>query len=149
MRQGSHAPCPGRTFGRCGSGLDARAGLDWLPGPARARWAQRLADAERAQPRDFSRNGWVVDALQAAWCAVATTPVPGHDHAAHLPLALESAVRGGRDADTVAAIAGGLLGACHGASAVPEPWRLALHGWPGLVASDLIALASAIAENSR
>ena len=57
--------------------------------------------------------------------------------------------RGGRDADTVAAIAGGLLGAGHGASAVPEPWRLVLHGWPGLTAPDLITLATAIAQGSR
>lgn len=129
--------------------LDARAGLGRLPGPSRARWTQRLADAERAQPRDFSRNGWVVEALQAAWCAIATTAVPELDGPGHLRLALESAVRGGRDADTVAAIAGGLLGACHGASAVPASWRLALHGWPGLTAPDLIALATAIAESSR
>jgi ADP-ribosylglycohydrolase len=114
-----------------------------------ARWAPRLADAERAQPRDFTRNGWVVEALQAAWCAIATTPIPADDGPAHLRLALENAVRGGRDADTVAAIAGGLLGACHGASAVPAPWQQVLHGWPGLTAPDLIALAAAIAGRSR
>ncbi len=129
--------------------LDACAGLDQLPGPGRDKWAQRLADAERAQPRDFSRNGWVVEALQAAWCAIATTAAPEHDRAGHLRLALESAVRGGRDADTVAAIAGGLLGGAHGASAVPLPWQQVLHGWPGLTAPDLIALATAIAERSR
>jgi ADP-ribosylglycohydrolase len=129
--------------------LDARAGLERLPGPRRAPWAQRLADAEQARPRDFERNGWVVEALQAAWCAIATTPVPEQDRAGHLRLALEAAVRGGRDTDTVAAIAGGLLGACYGASAVPGSWQLALHGWPGLTSPDLIALADAIAEISR
>ena len=41
----------------------------------------------------------------------------------HLRLALEAAVRGGNDTDTVAAIAGGLLGAAYGASAVPARWR--------------------------
>jgi hypothetical protein len=46
---------------------DARAGLDRLPGPSRARWAQRLKEAEHARTRDFTRNGWVVEALQAAW----------------------------------------------------------------------------------
>ena len=91
----------------------------------RRRGHERLDEAEQARPRDFTRNGWVVEALQAAWCAIATTPVPADDPAAgafragHLRLALESAVRGGRDADTVAAIAGGLLGAAYGASAVP------------------------------
>ena len=57
-------------------------------------------------------------------------------------------MRGGRDADTVAAIAGGLLGAAYGASAVPARWRLALHGWPGLRSRDLVALATAIATGS-
>jgi ADP-ribosylglycohydrolase len=133
--------------------LDARVGLDRLPAASRARWADRLTEAEKAQPRDFTRNGWVVEALQAAWCAIATTPVPEDDPAAgefragHLRLALENAVRGGRDADTVAAIAGGLLGGAYGASAVPARWRLALHGWPGLRARDLIALATAAAAN--
>jgi ADP-ribosylglycohydrolase/protein-tyrosine phosphatase len=133
--------------------LDARVGLDRLPAPSRARWADRLTEAEKAQPQDFTRNGWVVEALQAAWCAIATTPVPDDDSAAgefragHLRLALENAVRGGRDADTVAAIAGGLLGGAYGASAVPARWRLALHGWPGLRARDLVALATAAATS--
>jgi len=131
--------------------LDARIGLDRLQESSRARWAERLSAAEHAQPQDFTRNGWVVEALQTAWCAIATTPVPEDDLAAgefsagHLRLALENAVRGGRDADTVAAIAGGLLGGAYGASAVPARWQVALHGWPGLRANDLIALATAAA----
>lgn len=131
--------------------LDARAGLRYLPAASRGAWERRLAEAEQARPGDFARNGWVVEALQAAWSAIATTPVPrdapaaGEFRAGHLRLALEAAVRGGRDADTVAAIAGGLLGAAYGASAVPGQWRLALHGWPGLAARDLAALAAAIA----
>jgi hypothetical protein len=56
--------------------LDARAGLGRLPEPGRDKWAQRLTDAEHRRPQDFSRNGWVVEALQAAWCAIATTLVP-------------------------------------------------------------------------
>lgn len=134
--------------------LDARAGLQWLPGPSLARWAERLEQAEHARTRDFTRNGWVAEALQAAWCAIATTPVPPGDPASgsfradHLRLALEEAVRGGRDADTVAAIAGGLLGAAYGASAVPARWRLQLHGWPGLRSRDLIALAAAAAAGA-
>jgi len=132
-------------------GLDARAGLPFLPPASRGAWERRLAEAERARPGDFARNGWVVEALQAAWSAIAGTPVPpdapaaGQFRAGRLRLALEAAVRGGRDADTVAAIAGGLLGAACGASAVPARWRLALHGWPGLAARDLDALATAIA----
>ena len=53
-------------------------------------------------------------------------------------------MRGGGDTDTVAAIAGGLLGAVYGASAVPAEWRRVLHGWPGLHTRDLVELASAI-----
>jgi hypothetical protein len=53
---------------------------------------------------------------------------------------LEEAVRGGRDTDTVAAIAGGLLGAAYGYTAVPFEWRRRLHGWPGLRARDLMML---------
>jgi ADP-ribosyl-[dinitrogen reductase] hydrolase len=106
--------------------LDARVGLERLPESSRGRWAELLKEAERARTRDFSNNGWVVEALQAAWCAIATTRVPEDEPAAglfradHLRLALENAVRGGRDADTVAAIAGGLLGAAYGRQPCPR-----------------------------
>ena len=57
----------------------------------------------------------------------------------HLRLGLDAAVRAGNDTDTVAAIAGGLLGATYGASAVPARWRRLLHGWrAGLVALQAI-----------
>ncbi|OBG34917.1 hypothetical protein A5671_03690 [Mycolicibacter heraklionensis] len=55
-------------------------------------------------------------------------------------------LRGGGDTDTVAAIAGGLLGAVYGASAVPSRWRLLLSGWPGLRTRGLIQLADAIID---
>jgi hypothetical protein len=79
----------------------------------------------------------VVEALQGAWSAISITPVPQDDPATgafradHLRLALDAAVRGAGDTDTVAAIAGGLLGAAYWASAVPAEWRRVLHGWPG------------------
>ncbi len=60
----------------------------------------------------------------------------------HLQDALHAAVRIGDDTDTVAAIAGALLGARWGASAVPEKWRRAVHGWPGRAAGDLVSLAA-------
>jgi ADP-ribosylglycohydrolase len=88
--------------------------------------------------------------LQGAWSAIATTPVPQDDpakgafRADHLRLALDTAVRGGGDTDTVATIAGGLLGAVYGVSAVPAQWRRLLHGWPGLSTRDLVALATRI-----
>jgi len=95
----------------------------------------------------------VVQALQAAWSAITHTPVPADDpahgcfRAQRLQQSLEAAVRGGRDTDTVAAIAGGLLGATYGATAVPAAWRRILHGWPGANARDLTALGTAIATD--
>lgn len=127
--------------------LDARIGMERLEADRRQVWNERLAAAETGQPRDFENNGWVVQALQGAWSAIATTQVRVDDPSArrfradHLQRSVEAAVRGGRDTDTVAAIAGGLLGATYGASAVPARWRRVLHGWPGLRARNLIRLA--------
>jgi ADP-ribosylglycohydrolase len=126
--------------------LDVRSGLERLPEGRASGWAALLDEAETGQPSDFEHNGWVVQALQGAWSAVMTTVPTDHDSSpstagpAHLRRALEAAVRGGRDTDTVAAIAGGLIGGLHGASAVPSPWRRKLHGWPGLHARDLVTL---------
>ncbi len=132
--------------------LDAGAGLGYLPARTVDVWAARLVEAEKSRPRDFSSNGWVVEALQAAWCAIAhrlysdpgDDPRLGLSDTDVLRMSLENAVRGGRDADTVAAIAGGLVGAALGASAVPEEWLSMIHGWPGYKASDLSRLASQI-----
>ena len=124
-----------------------RLALETLPTARRAVWAERLDEAEANPPSYFTTNGWVVHALQGAWSAISRTAVPEEDPAAevfaaqHLQLGLEAAVRGGWDTDTVAAIAGGLLGARWGASAVPAPWRRVVHGWPGLRSRDLIRLA--------
>ncbi|WP_198417814.1 ADP-ribosylglycohydrolase family protein [Cryobacterium serini] len=117
--------------------LDVRVGLQFLPDDRRDLWETRIAVAEISQPSDFAHNGWVVEALQGAWSAISTTKATD---ATHLRLALEAAVRGGRDTDTVAAIAGGLLGARWGASAVPTEWRRIVHGWPRLTAADLVRL---------
>src|SRR6476659_3211612 len=84
-----------------------------------------------------------------------TTPIPTDDPASgvfrvdHLRLALDAAVRGGGDTDTVAAIAGGLLGAVYGASAVPAEWRRVLHGWPGSATRTLVALATRIVKADK
>jgi ADP-ribosylglycohydrolase len=123
--------------------LEPGAGLRYLRNGSRRVWAQRLDEASRSRPADFTHNGWVVEALQGAWSAITTAPATG-EPAGHLRVALEAAVRGGRDADTVAAIAGGVLGAVHGASAVPAQWREILHGWPGLNAEDLATMAERI-----
>ena len=109
-------------------------------------WARRLDETEAHPPEFFDNNYLVVQALRGAWSAISHTRVPVEDPAAgvfaaqHLQRALEAAVRGGRDTDTVAAIAGGLLGARWGASAVPARWHRVLQGWPGLRGRDLVRL---------
>ena len=111
-------------------------------------WAGALEVAHRAQPVDFygarPSNGYSVTALQAAWAAVSGTALPTDRPAAHLRLATEAAVRGGGDTDTVACIAGALLGAMWGYSAVPLQWRRRIFGWPGMRDGDLLRLAHAI-----
>ncbi|MGV1037450.1 MAG: ADP-ribosylglycohydrolase family protein [Candidatus Nanopelagicales bacterium] len=130
--------------------FDLRAGLEFLPTDRRQRWSQLIDEAESRPPRDFDRNPWVVQALQGAWSAIVNTPVPadepdnGSYPAEHFQLALGAAVRGGHDTDTVAAIAGGLLGARWGVAAVPVAWQRVLHGWPGLRQGDLVELGLAI-----
>lgn len=122
---------------------DLAGGLDLLPEERRTVWATRIAEAEEREATSFDRNGWVVHALQAAWSLIVRTPIPPLDPGAdsypaqHLRLALEGAARLANDTDTVGAIAGALLGARWGASAVPARWRRLLHGWPGLTGSDL------------
>lgn len=56
-----------------------------------------LLDAtEQSRPADFTKNGWVVEALQGV-VAISTTPVPEEDRRQSLrPYALEASVRGGR-----------------------------------------------------
>jgi ADP-ribosyl-[dinitrogen reductase] hydrolase len=126
-----------------------------LPADRTEVWTARLDEAELHPPEHFDRNGWVVQAMQAAWSAISRTPVPantpgrGSFAAQHFQHALEAAVRGGRDTDTVAAIAGGLLGARWGASAAPLAWQRILHGWPGLRSRDLIALALCTAHHGQ
>lgn len=121
-----HAPGSGGEW----SFADAlRIGLDHLAAGRRDRWAGLIREAETSSPREFTRNGWVVHAFQAALAAAQHTPVPAEDDAPdHLRRSLEAAVRVGGDTDTVAAIAGALLGARWGATAVPMSWRRILHG---------------------
>jgi ADP-ribosyl-[dinitrogen reductase] hydrolase len=121
--------------------VDARVGLPLLRATGRERWATLIADAETKAPRDFTRNGWVVEALQAAWSAIT--------HGSGLVDILERAVRGGRDTDTVAAIAGALAGAGRGVSGVPFRWMRLLHGWPDLRATDLSRLAVLATTSGR
>ncbi len=105
-----------------------REGLPLIPAARRDEWARWIDQAEQQPPATFTRNGFVVTALQAAWAAITQTPVPADEPCRHLQDALVAAVRIGDDTDTVAAIAGQLLGARWGASAVPWRYRRLLHG---------------------
>ena len=58
-------------------------------------------------------------------------------------------MRIGNDTDTVAAIAGGLLGAYWGQSGIPLTWVRKVHGWPGLRARDLVRLAVLTANRGK
>lgn len=122
--------------------IDLRAGLDHLGPDAAAYWIERIDEAEAGPPSRFRPNGWVVSALQAAWSAIWHTPVQsGGPESLRFGDALATAISIGDDTDTVAAIAGGLLGAAYGASAVPAHWRGLVHGYPGLTGEQLVALA--------
>jgi ADP-ribosylglycohydrolase len=121
--------------------FDVRVGMSWLDDERRSRWVERIEEAEARPAVEFDHNGWVVHAFQAAWSAIVHTDVPEGPEllaAAHLRLALENAVRVGNDTDTVAAIAGQLLGARWGARAVPAAWRDVVFGWPGITGENLV-----------
>lgn len=121
--------------------LDLRDGLKVLDVESREFWADRIDEAEHCLPGRFTPNGWVVTALQAAWSAIWHTPVPTDDPGQHLADSLVTAIGIGNDTDTIAAIAGGLLGARWGAVAIPAGWRRVCHGYPGLTGEDLVTLA--------
>lgn len=121
--------------------LDLRSGLARLDEPDREFWEARIDEAEQGPPSRFPINGWVVGALQASWSAIHHTPVPEADPRRHLADSLVVAIEIGGDTDTVAAIAGGLLGARWGATAVPATWRSMCHGYPGIGSYELERLA--------
>ena len=135
--------------------VDVRGGLDLLPQERRARWSGWLDEVLARESACFTPNGFTVTALQAAAAAVTRTPRPAEDPSSdsfacsHLQHALHAAVRIGDDTDTVAAIAGALLGARWGASAVPWRWRRAVHGWPGRDGKDLVSLATLAVRGGR
>ncbi|MCO1337367.1 hypothetical protein BJH93_00410 [Kocuria polaris] len=128
---------------------DIRAGLEWLPSNSTTYWLGLIEEAERAHPEDFPDSGWVVHAFQAAWSAIhhstAGAGATGST-AESVRAGLEAAVRAGNDTDAVGAIAGSLLGAAHGAGALPPEWTSDLHGWPDATAADLVALAGDLAS---
>lgn len=89
----------------------------------------------RKDPLDYTEtNGSAWDAVN---CAVASI----QEGFGEVKASLEIAVRAGGDTDTVAAIAGGMLGAVHGFSGMPEEWLSVAHGWPGIYLEELPTVA--------
>ena len=140
--------CAAIRFAVITGDLTMEPGLAQLSGIRRDLWAHRVAEAETAQPRAFPNNGWVVHALQAAWSAICTGGASG-DPTERMRRGLEGAVRAGGDTDTVAAIAGSLLGAVLGWSAFPVEWTELVHGWPGLTGMELAGRGLALAQGAR
>jgi ADP-ribosyl-[dinitrogen reductase] hydrolase len=135
--------------------LDLLAGLDLIPAARRDQWAAWIQEATNVDPRTFAKNGFTVWALQAAWAAITWTPQVeldpdrGRFPARHMAEATKNAVRAGDDTDTVAAIAGGLLGAYWGQSSIPLEWTRRVHGYGGHRASGLVSLAHRTALRGR
>ena len=126
--------------------LDVRAGLDLLRTDSVPFWESALADADKGiiNPRT---NGFTVSALQCAWYAVRSTVDLFGEGAMYE--GLRKAVKIGGDTDTVAAIAGALLGARWGESAVPQDWKDKIFGWPDMTGAQLADMGERIVRNSQ
>ena len=105
-----------------------RNGLEHVSEDRRERWDELVTKAVTGPPGLFNPNGWVVTAFQAALSAIVNTPVPVERPSDHLRDALVAAVRIGHDTDTVAAIAGALLGSRWGTGSIPGEWNTVIHG---------------------
>lgn len=115
-------------------------GVELLPRARRGQWHDVIGEViDEPTPSHFENNGYTVSALQAAYAAVliGLRAEPGH----LVRDGLVAAVGAGNDTDTVGAIAGGVLGGLAGLSGIPAGWVRAVHGWPGMRADDLAALA--------
>ena len=115
-------------------------GLSFLDGGLVNRWQELIDEAVQGPSILFNPNGYVISAFQAALSAIIETPVPVDNPSDHFMKALETAVRIGDDCDTVAAIAGSLLGARWGVSAIPEDWKAIIHG-TRTVGSEIVNLS--------
>ena len=125
--------------------LDLRPGLRLLDAERRPLWEAWIDEAESQPPGTFRPNGYTVTAFQAAWASIwSTRHIAGPDQ---VEAALQAAIAIGDDTDTIAAIAGGLLGARHGVSGLPSDLTRRVHGWPGLRDQDLVDLCLTIATH--
>ena len=120
--------------------FDIRAGLPHVPESRRAHWETLFVQAESGMPQDFAiRNGWGAQTVQHAWSAIVHCEQQGPEH---LEQTLRQVITAGGDTPTAAALAGSLLGARWGVSAIPLQWRRHVHGWPGLRDTDLVRLSA-------
>lgn len=118
--------------------------INELPSFRQLYWNDIFDQADSAgSASEFTNNGWVIHAIQAAYKAIMVTATQTPEH---LVLGIEEAVRVGNDTDTVAAIAGALLGARWGYSSIPVQWLEVIHGWPGCRSADLVELVDEITE---
>jgi ADP-ribosylglycohydrolase len=99
-----------------------------------------LEDYRAAAGFEHGVSGFVVHTVPAAVHCVRAC--------AHPSLAIERAVRLGGDTDTVAAIVGALVGARHGASALPAGWVAGVRDWP-LSVDVLRQLGDALVRTKR
>lgn len=105
--------------------------VEYLPKEAQWFWHRVLLNSCLSSPNSFHKNGQAVTALQAALSSVVSTGDFGF-----VP-SLNTAIRIGYDTDTVASIAGALVGALNGIDAIPDRWLKILHGYPSKTAQDL------------
>ncbi len=115
-------------------------GLSFLDVNLVSRWEELIDEAVQGPSMLFNPNGYVVSAFQAALSAIIETPVPVDNPSDHFMNALEAAIRIGDDCDTVAAIAGSLLGARWGVDAIPKEWKEIIHG-TRTVGSEIVKFA--------
>ena len=118
-----------------------RVDLGLIPEERRAYWAGLVEAAISGRPADFRSNGNTMQAFQAALASVMVARAADGEA---VRAGLTAAVMAGHDTDTVAAIAGGLIGGTHGVGAIPAEWVAKIEGWPGYRAHDLVGLALAI-----
>ena len=120
-------------------------GLEFIPGDRRETWRDHIdavltgTDVRRLRLKD---NGTAAGAFRAALWAVA--------HSTTYSEGVQRAVSLGNDTDTVAAIAGALLGGWYGLLEIPALWYRKVHGWPAhLDARGLGRLALVTAGRAR
>lgn len=120
--------------------------LDLIPATHRGRWVSWVDEADACQPHDFTPNGYVVRAFQAAYCAAVNGMISSGDGFSD---GVTAAVHAGDDTDTIAAIAGSLLGAICGQYQIPSYWLSQVHGWPSMSLGDLNNLTDQILDVSE